>query len=102
MYGYQFGAKEPVKIASDVEDFQVSENGQYVVVMKDGSDTTGYALSLWKFGGKSPTKIASDGTVIRVEDSGKVYYRHIDGRSFDLMYYNGKESKKIGTDLPLN
>ncbi len=102
LYGYQFGAKEPVKIASDVEDFQVSENGRYVVVMKDGNDTTGYALSLWKFGGKSPTKIASDGTVIRVEDSGKVYYRHIDGRSYDLMYYNGKESKKIGTDLPLN
>ncbi len=102
LYGYQFGAKEPVKIASDVEDFQVSENGRYVVVMKDGNDTTGYALSMWKFGGKSPTKIASDGTVIRVEDSGKVYYRHIDGRSYDLMYYNGKESKKIGTDLPLN
>lgn len=102
VYGYKFGAKEPIKIASGAEDCYVSDNGQYAVVLKDGDKNTGFTLSLWKFGDKAPVKFATDATIIRVEDSGGVYYRRVDGKTFDLMYYNGKESKKIGTDLKVD
>ena len=99
LYGYKFGAKEPVKIASDVEGYRISNNGQCVVVMKDKSSDGSYTLSVWKFGDKTPTKFATDATVEYLEDSGKVYYRHVDGKTFDLMYFDGKTSKKIGSDL---
>ena len=99
LYGYKIGAKEATKIASDVEGYRVSENGQYVVIMKDGNSDTGFTLFRWKFGDKSPSKFASDATVIQIEDSGEVYYRHLDGKTFDLMYYNGKETRKLGTDI---
>ena len=99
LYGYKIGAREPVKVASDVEGGLISDDGKTVCIYKDGTRDAGYTLYLWKFGDKTPTKFASDATVILVEDSGAVYYRHIDGKTYDLMYYTGKESRKIGTEL---
>lgn len=113
LYGYKYGDKEPTKIDSDVsENFGVSKDGKTVCYFTDSETTdTGCTIGIlrtWTYRAKEPVKISSDIYEYSVKFDAKnsisyIKYRYTDDYTDygDLMYYNGKEPKKIASDVEL-
>ncbi len=127
LYCYKVGEKEPVKISSDVACYWAwlqttySTDGATVFFFKDEEeiDDTYYSngtLMKWSYGSESAEKIASEVLLDSVSgalDSGEVdpasfmymKYTSVDKEENILvnwMYFNGKESVKVATDIPLS
>lgn len=100
LYIYRIGAGTPQAILSEAADCTGSHNGRYAVIGKEGGYKEGFDLYWWELGAKAPQYLAPHSWLILAEDSGGVYYQRIYGETFDLVYFNGKKSITIGTNLP--
>lgn len=100
-------ASERVRIASDVQSFMLSKDGQHVYYLKDVSAGLG-TLYVYHIGDEEPEKITSDayGAYVPCENSSSViYYREPesteapDTRIGEMyLFTKGKGSEKIASD----
>lgn len=82
--------KEPEKLASNVEQYVVLDNGKLIFYLKNGT--------LHRIKGGEDEKIAKNVEDFRISDSGDVLYENEDGQWY--LIFRGKEDK-IGTDLDI-
>lgn len=82
--------KEPEKIASNVEQYAVLNNGKLVFYLKNAT--------LHRVKGSNDEKIAKDVEDFRISDAGDVLYENEDGQWY--LIYRNKEDK-IGSDLEI-
>lgn len=82
--------KEPIQIASGVEEYAVSGNGKEVFFLKNGT--------LYRYDGKDDEKIARDVEEFVISGNGDVIYQNED----DIWYFifNGKE-EKLGSEIDI-
>ena len=104
LYLYDAKKNKSSKIASNVHSGYVclSPNGKSVAYVKNYESDSDNDLYL-SVGGKEGNKIAREGCLpVAVSDDGKkLFYFKVDedDYSYDLQYYNGKESTKIAGDV---
>lgn len=128
LYCYKLGTEEPVKVASDVGcalgssyaylNCRYSVDGSGVFFYKDLEEVKGTykkqgTLMYWEYGAESAEKIASEVLYYGL-DSGMAWggldpdsFTYLKYNSVDkddniyanMMYYNGKESVKLATDV---
>lgn len=91
LYQYNMKKDDKNKLASDIDDFRVSDDGKKIIVVDEEGGL--YALTV----GKDKEKIASDIYSFRVsEDLGTVYYMK-DGSLYKQIV--GKDKEKIASDV---
>lgn len=119
LYCYRFGQKEPVKVSSGVTQYtSYSPDGASVLFYKDVEtisdtyDRTGM-LMLWNYGDSEPKKVSSDVLTysldsgydsILINPKSFLYSKYSstdkDGKVLvNWMYWNGKDSVKVASDV---
>ena len=103
------------KIASDVDSFEVSENGKYVYYMRNCDDGVG-ALYCYKVGSSEPVKVASEVacssygsmyTTISADGASVFYFKDMEKIADTYTYqgtlmlwnYSKEEASKISSDV---